>query len=278
MNSKYFLFFLLILQLNNTSVRSQSLESIIQKGDSSYLITFDYPEALKYYSLANEISPNNTMVLNKISKTIIAIGDNLYSSLKNVEEEYKYGDNLHEESLDSNEIESAQIENYEQALAMAEESVKIEPLEAEGYVRRAVANARIAETKGIFSVAKIVNQIKDDLEYAITLGNGGDDVQAFAHYVLAKTHDEVSEKWAAARSIIGLGWGDIKIALQEYVNAIKLKSDVVMFYLDYAKALLEEDEEETALTMLEKVEKCKIIEPEDHNRIKEAKKLVSDLK
>lgn len=267
--------FILFLQ---SKIQSQSLESIISKGDSSYYIEYDYNKALEYYNLAKSISPNNYSVMNKISKTIIAIGDNLYSSLKTVEDEYKFGDKLNEESLDSNEIESAQIENYEQALAMADQSIRINPLFAEGYVRRAIANARIAVTKGIFSVAAIVNKIKEDLEYAIKLGNGGVDVQAVAHYVLAKTHDEVSEKWAPARSVIGLGWGDIEVALQEYNTAIKLKSDVIMFYLDYAKALLEEDEEEAALSMLEKVNYCKVMEPEDHNRIKEAEKLISELK
>lgn len=268
----------LFILLSHSKIQSQSLESIISKGDSSYYIQFDYNKALEYYNLANSIAPNNYSILNKISKTIIAIGDNLYSSLKNVEYEYKFGDKLNEESLDSNEIESAQIENYEQALSLADQSIKINPLDAEGYVRRAIANARIAVTKGIFSVASIVNKIKDDLEFAIKLGTGGIDVQAVAHYVLAKTHDEVSEKWAPARTVIGLGWGDIEVALKEYSTAIQMKSDVIMFYLDYAKALLEEDEDEVALSMLEKVNNCKIMEPEDHNRIKEAKKLISELK
>ena len=273
----YFVTVIFILFFNSQT-NSQTVESIIAKGDSSFFIEFDYNKALEYYTAANEISPNNYSLINKISKTIIAIGDNLYSSLKNVEDEYKFGDKLHEESLDSNEIESAQIENYEQALALADQSIQINPLDAEGYVRRAIANARIAVTKGIFSVASIVNKIKEDLEYAIKLGTGGTDVQAIAHYVLAKTHDEVSEKWAPARSVIGLGWGDIEIALQEYGTAIKIKSDVIMFYLDYAKALLEEDEDEVALSMLEKVNNCKVMEPEDHNRIREAQKLISELK
>ena len=156
--------FVLFLQ---SKIQSQSLEAIISKGDSSYYIEYDYNKALEYYNLANTISPKNYSIMNKISKTIIAFGDNLYSSLKTVEDEYKFGDKLNEESLDSNEIESAQIENYEQALAMADQSIKINPLYAEGYVRRAIANARIAVTNGIFSVASIVNDIKEDLEYAI---------------------------------------------------------------------------------------------------------------
>jgi 3-dehydroquinate synthase class II len=51
-----------------------------------------------------------------------------------------------------------------------------------------------------------------------------------------------------------------------------------MFHLDFAKALLEEDEVELAIAILEKVNECTILEPQDHNRIKEANQLLSTLK
>jgi tetratricopeptide (TPR) repeat protein len=272
------LFCILIYFSHNYTLYSQSLKSYIEKGDSAANITHDYNKALEYYIAASEIDPNNSAILNKISKTIVSVGDYLQASLRDVEDEYKFGDKIKEESLDSTEIKGAQIDNYEKALELADKAVKIDPQNAEGYVRRAIANARIALTKGIFSVASIVNKVKEDLEFAINLGNGGSEIQALAHYVLAKTHDEVSEKWAPARSIIGLGWGEIETALKEYSEAINLKSDVVRFYLDYAKALLEEDEEDMAIAMLEKVDTCNVMEPQDYNRINEAKQLLNSLK
>lgn len=268
---------LILLQFIFTNYFAQNISNLIQKGDSLIINHFDYHQALDFYNQALKLDPNNIALLNKVSKTIVSVGDNLYNSVRGIEDEYRFGDKMDKESLDSTEIEGAQTERYENALIIAEKTVRLDPQNAEGYVRRAIANARIAVTKGIFSVASIVNKVKDDLEFAIKLGTGGNDVQAIAHYVLAKTHDEVSEKWAPARSIIGLGWGDIKIALAEYKKAIELKSDVIMFYLDYAKALLEEDEKHEAKLALEKIDYCEILEPADKNRIVEAKNLLTNL-
>lgn len=269
---------LLIFYFCAIPILGQSVNSYLAKGDSLANLSYDYNTALEYYYLALEIDPNNSTILNKISKTTVLVGDYLYSSLKDVEDEFKFGNELNQETLDSNEVKGAQLDNYEKALEIAEKSIKVDPQNAEGYVRRAIANARKAMTQGIFKVASIVNKVKEDLEFAILLGTGGIEVQAVAHYVLAKTHDEVSKKWKPARAVIGLGWGDIEIALQQYAKALRLKSDVIMFNLDFAKALIEEDQADMAIALLEKVEYCKIIEPEDTKRIKEARQLLTNLK
>lgn len=269
---------LLVFYFLTIPIFGQSVNSYLAKGDSLANLEYDYNGALEYYYQALEIAPNNSTILNKISKTTVSVGDYLYESLKNVEDAYRFGNELKEETLDSNEVKGAQLDNYEKALQLAEKSIKVDPQNAEGYVRRAVANARKAMTEGIFKVASIVNKVKEDLELAILLGTGGVEIQAVAHYVLAKTHDEVSQKWKPARAVIGLGWGDIEIALQQYAKAIKLKSDVVMFNLDFAKALLKEDESDMAIAILEKVNNCNIYEPQDTKRIEEAKQLLSKLK
>lgn len=269
---------LLVFLISIGSTFAQSVQTYLAKGDSLANIEYNYIEALDYYYLALEIDPNNSTILNKISKTTVAVGDYLYESLKDIQDEYRFGNEKDKETLDSNEVRGAQLDNYEKALEIADRSIQVDPQNAEGYVRRAIANARKAMTEGIFTVSSIVNKVKDDLEFAILLGTGGVDIQAVAHYVLAKTHDVVSEKWAPARAVIGLGWGDIKVALKEYAQAIRLKSDVIMFHLDFAKALLEEDEVEMAIALLEKIDDCKIYEPQDEKRIKEAKELLAELK
>ena len=247
MKSKIAIFLLLMIFIPffHHTTNAQDLDSYLSKGDSLFLQQFDYEKALDVYEKANEKFPDNVEVLVRISRVIVKLGETLPRRIHEIEKVSRFGEGVKKEkSLSEEEIKSAQIEQYKRALEIAEKAVKLNPNSSEAYLRRAVANAQIAMTKGIFSVAPIVNKVKEDLEKAIELGNGGNDIQAYAHYVLAKTHDEVSKKWKPARSIIGLGWADKEIALKEYKIAIKLKPDVRRFYLDYAKALLEEDEEE----------------------------------
>lgn len=266
------LFFFLLPQL----IFSQNY---VDLGDNALKNDFNFEKALEYYSIALGKDPTNISIINRISNTLIHIGDKLPQDLKDIETEHKFGMGINskKESLDSSEIAGAQIDNYKKALSLATQALDINPKDAEAYVRRAVANARIAVTKGIFSVAKIVNQVKDDLEMAIKIGTGGNDIQAIAHYVLAKTHDEVSEKWKPARSIIGLGWGDLEIALQEYNIAINLKDNVRMFYLDYGKALLEDDDIIKAKEILSKIKNCPVLDVDDNNRLEEANKILAEL-
>jgi len=90
----------------------------------------------------------------------------------------------------------------------ADQAVKYGPNQSITYLRRAIANGRVALFKGVFSVGGVVNSVKSDCEKAISLNNGGNYTQALAHYVFARTHAKISEKWAPARSVLGLGWAD----------------------------------------------------------------------
>jgi len=273
-----FLLSMIFNPFSRSTTNAQDLDSYLSKGDSLFLQQFDYEKALDVYEKADEKFPDNAEVLVRISRVMVKLGETLPRRIHEIEKVSRFGEGVKKEkSLSEEEIKSAQIEQYKRALEIAEKAVKLNPNSSEAYLRRAVANAQIAMTKGIFSVAPIVNKVKEDLEKAIELGNGGNDIQAYAHYVLAKTHDEVSKKWKPARSIIGLGWADKEIALKEYKIAIKLKPDVRRFYLDYAKALLEEDEEEAAIQALKKIEKCPVIEPDDSERLAEAKKILLSL-
>ena len=128
--------------------------------------------------------------------------------------------------------------------------------------------------KGVFTVAGVVNQVRDDLYMALKLNNGGDDIQAITNYVLARTHGKVSAKWSVARAALGLGWADLDSAWIYYDKALKLDDKLMMIYVDHAKLLFEEDEYEKAKTNLEKALKCPIRDEDDKMRIEEAKELL----
>ncbi len=131
--------------------------------------------------------------------------------------------------------------------------------------------------QGIFSAIGTVNDVKDDCERAIQLGNGGNYYQALAHYVLARTHAKVCEKSYLLRLPLGLGWGDMDTAIREFQTAIKLKPNFRMFYLDLAKAYIEEDEYELAKENLLKVEKAPFVLEQDDEYLDEAKKLLEEV-
>ena len=153
----------------------------------------------------------------------------------------------------TSEQKDAQLAVYQKAYDYANKAVKLAPDQSVTYLRRAIANGKIALFKGVFSVAGVVNAVKSDCEKAISLGNGGNFIQSIAHYVLARTNDKVSEKWAPARAVIGLGWANMDKAMSEYSTAIQLNPNFRMFYLDFAKAYMKEDEYVKAKEMLRKV-------------------------
>lgn len=254
---KNILFYLLIIILFSNLVFSQSAEQLIEEGDK-YYSKFENEKALEAYKKAEKLDNNNVEALWRISRAYVDIGEHMPAS--------------------TDEQEEAQLATYQKALEYAEKSIKSAPNMSVAYLRRAIANGRIALFKGIFSVAGVVNSVKADLEKAIQLGNGGKDIQSVAHYVLARTHAKTSDKWKPARSILGLGWADNEIALQEYKNAIELKPNFVMFYVDYAISLIREDEYKTAREMLNKALNSPVDDEDDDKRKAEAKQLLNEIK
>ena len=145
-------------------------------------------------------------------------------------------------------------------------------------MRRAIANGRIALFKGVFSVAGVVNSVKDDCEKAIKLNSGDKYEIALAHYILARTHAKASEKWAPARAVIGLGWADNEIAITEFNKAVNLFPNFRMFYLDLANSYIREDEYQKARDILKKVIDSPKKDEDDDDKLAEAKKLVEEIK
>jgi tetratricopeptide (TPR) repeat protein len=256
-NQSIILVVFLLLILSSSKIISQSVDQLVSDCDKYYK-QFDNEKALDVMKKAEKIDGNNFEVLWRLSRTYVDIAEKMPSS--------------------TSDQENAQIEVYQKGLDYADKAVKKDPNNSVGYLRRAIANGRIALFKGIFSVAGVVNSVRADAEKSIQFGNGGNFVQAVAHYVLGRTHAKTSDKWKPARAVLGLGWADNEIALQEYQKALNLYPGYRMIYVDYAISLIREDEYQKARDMLNKAIGCQKQHQDDDNRLAEAKKLLNDIK
>lgn len=256
MKSKFTLAILLFAIIFSASAFAQSAEDLIAEGDK-LVKEYKHQDALDVYQKADSLYPNNWEVLWRISRAYVDIAEKM--------------------PKETSEEEDAQLEIYDTALALADSSVKLAPDKSEPLLRKAIAGGRIALFKGVFSVAGVVNQVRDDAEKAIELNTGGNEIQGVTHYVLARTHAKISEKWAPARSVLGLGWADIDSAMVHYKKAVNLYPNFIMIYVDYAKSLIEEDEYELAREMLNKAVSLPKIDEDDEERIAEAKALLIEI-
>ena len=143
---------------------------------------------------------------------------------------------------ETDEQEEAKYKKYQESFVYADSAVQLALDQSVTYLRRAIVNGRIALFEGVFSAIGTVDDVKEDCERSIQLNNGGDYVQALSHFVLGRTHAKVCEKAYLVRLPLGLGWGDMEVAIREFQFAIKLKPNYRMFYLYLAKAYIEEDE------------------------------------
>ena len=240
-----------------SNIFAQNVSSLIEEAEKYYK-EFNNEKALEALKKAEKIEPKNFDVLWMLSRTYVDIADKMPKS--------------------TSEQEQAQLKTYETALDYANKAINVDGSKSVGFLRRAIANGKIALFKGVFSVAGVVNSVKADVEKAIQLGNGGNFIQGVAHYVLARTHAKTSEKWKPARSVLGLGWADNEIALKEFKKAIDLYPGYMMFYVDYAHSLIREDEYNLARQMLNKALSCNFQHQDDEKRLAEAKKLLADIK
>jgi len=248
--------FILII-LFNANISAQDINQLIDDSEKYYK-EFSNEKELEVLLKAEKADPNNWEVAWRLSRVYVDIGEKMPAS--------------------TDEQEDAQLAKYQKALEYAEKAVKLGSDKSISYLRRAIANGRIALFKGIFSVAGVVNSVRADCEKAIQLNNGDNFAQGVAHYVLARTHAKTSEKWKPARSVLGLGWADNEIAIDEYKKAIKLYPSYIMFYVDYAHSLIREDEYQTAREMLNKALTLTKQHQEDEKRLAEAKKILNDIK
>jgi len=255
---KTFTFLLLILfcALINRSLYSQTVAELIQEGDK-YNTEFDHQKSLEAYQTADMLSPGNWEILWRISRALVDIANKIPE--------------------ESDEQEDAKYNKYKKSFVYADSAVRLVPNQSVTHLRRAIVNGRIALFEGVFSAIGTVNDVKDDCERAIELNNGGNYIQELSHYILARAHAKVCDKAYLLRLPLGLGWGDMEVAIREYQNAIKLKPNYRMFYLDLAKAYIEEDEYELAKENLLLVEKAPFVLEDDEEYLKESKQLLAEV-
>ena len=235
---------------------AQTAEELIQQGDK-YNTEFNHQKSLEAYQQADKMKAGYWEIMWRISRAMVDIANKMPEA--------------------TDEEKDAKYNKYKKSLVYADSAVKLAPDESVTYLRRAIVNGRIALFEGVFSAIGFVNDVKDDSERSIQLDNGGNYVQALSHYVLGRTHAKVCEKSYLLRLPLGLGWGDMEVAIREFQIAIKLKPNYRMFYLDLAKAYIEEDEYELAKQNLLLVEKAPFVLEDDDNYLKEAKQLLVEI-
>jgi tetratricopeptide (TPR) repeat protein len=248
-------FFIIFLPL--FKIFPQPINDLLDEGDRYYK-QFNNEKALEIFKNADNKYPDNFEILWRMSRSLVEIAEKLPAS--------------------TSEQKDEQLGEYQKGFEYADRAVKKDPNNSIGYLRRAIANGRIALFKGLFSVAGVVNSVRADCEKSIQLNNGGNFVQGVAHYVLARTHAKTSEKWKPARAILGLGWADNDIAIEEYKKAIALYPSYLIFYVDYAISLNREDDYKTAREMLNKAFSCQKQNQDDDNRLAEAKSIMAEIK
>lgn len=256
MKFKFLVNVLFLILLNNLYAAGQNFNLLIEEADK-YTRDFEHEKSLLVCQEADEQFPANWEIKWRLSRAYINVGMNMPASTdEQVEEQFNY---------------------YEKGFEAADQAVKLAPEKSVCYLRRAIANGRIAMFKGVFTVGDIVEQVKLDCEKSIELGNGGDDIQGITNYVLARTHAKISEKWAPARSVLGLGWANIDSALFFYEKAVELKPNYTMIFVDYAIALMREDKYDKAKEMLSLALEAPNSDVNDFKRKEEAKELLAEI-
>lgn len=233
---------------------AQTVSELIAQADHFASDVFDREQALDKLQQVEKIDPNNYDVLWRISRSYVDIGEHLPNKTDAEKEK--------------------QLEYYQKALDYAESAVLAKPNGAEGYLRRAIANGRVALFKGVWSAIDYVKQVKADCEKAISLNPN----EASAYYVLGRTHAKLCEKPKIIRWPLGLGWANMDDAIKNYEKAISLRGNFIMYRLDAARAYIEEGDKAKAKEYLIAISAYPKQDEDDDQYRQEAKELLEKIK
>lgn len=197
-----------------------------------------YAQANKELSARLTKSPNEFESLWRLSRLQVFEGDELKSD---------------------SDKESA----YQRAFITAEQAIKADPSQAAGYFRKASAAGKIALFKGILQAREYAGMVKENSEKAIALGNGGDDIQAWSHYILGRAHLNLSDKPAVIRKPLGLGWGTLAKAEVHIVKASQLKTNSALIWLEVAKLRKRQKNRAAFDEAMQRVKDLPVLEPTD---------------
>jgi tetratricopeptide (TPR) repeat protein len=232
---------------------AQSKETLIAEGDHLSTVTFENQKALDKLLQADKLAPHEYEVLWRISRSYVDIGEHL----PGVTDQEKEG----------------QLAYYQKAFEYADQAVKANPNGSMGYLRRAIANGRVALFKGIWAAIDLVKQVKADCEKAASL----DAKNASAYYILARTHAKLCEKSKFVRWPLGLSWANRDEAAALFEKAIALRPGFMMYRIDAAKNYLELDEVQKAKDQLVKITTLSKEDEDDDAVRKEAKDMLVKL-
>jgi tetratricopeptide (TPR) repeat protein len=233
---------------------SQGKDKLIEEGDHFSTVTFENQKALDKFLQAEKIAPKDYETLWRISRSYVDIGEHLPGK--------------------SDQEKAVQLEYYSKALHYADLAVSANPNGSMGYLRRAIANGRVALFKGIWAAVDLVKQVKADCEKALSL----DAKNASAYYILARTHAKLCEKSKIVRWPLGLGWANRDEATTMFEKAISMRPSFIMYRIDAAKNYIENDDEEKAKQQLVAVASLPKEDEDDDALKREAKELLEKLK
>lgn len=178
---------------------------------------------------------------------------------------------------DQKEGQDSQLGHYEQALEYANRAIKANKKGTLGYVRRAAANGKLALFQGVLTSTSYVNAVRDDCEKAIKYNSDGDYNLAAAYYILGRTHLKLYETPVVLRMPLDLDWGNLDEAVEYLEKAVELRPGFLWYQLDYARALIEFEEEKKAKKLLTAIADMEFQEPGDDARKAEAAELLKSL-
>jgi tetratricopeptide (TPR) repeat protein len=172
----------------------------------------------------------------------------------------------------------AQARAYKDALELAERAIKANGAAPDGYLRRAAAAGKVALFSGTLEAADQVVQAKEDAERVIAMRNAPPALQASAQYILGRTHLKLTETPRPLRMPLGLGFGNLADALVHLRRATELRPGFIMFQLDYARALIEDDRSKEARALLQGIAALSEQEIGDDARKRDAAALLATLR
>jgi len=176
------------------------------------------------------------------------------------------------------EKSKAQDKFYRDALALAERAIKANGSAPDGYVRRAAANGKVALFAGVLEAVDHVLQAQDDSEKVIAMRHVPPVTLATAHYILGRTHLKLTDTPRPLRMPLGLGFGNAADARTHLRRATELRSGFVLFQLEYARALLANNDTTAAQTILLQLSSLANQEIGDEERKREGAELLRTIK
>lgn len=166
---------------------------------------------------------------------------------------------------------------YEKALEYANQAIKADKKGSMGYIRRGAANGKLALFQGVLTANTYVIEVRDDAEKAIKLNNASEYEMATAYYILGRTHLKLTETPAVLRMPLDLDWGNLEEALEYLEKATQMRPDFLMYHLEYAKALIEDEREDDAKKVLASIADMPNQEPGDEERKAQAVDMMKGL-